>query len=101
MAQVEVEAFQRPMTPERAVDRSSPVVVQKIERASEVVQEVGRRVTQDAFDRGADVVEMWWRTGDEVPHDVGRLVGEIAKACFALGEADLGDVSLGDIASDG
>src|SRR4051794_5682767 len=98
--QAEIEAFERTLAPERAVDGGSTLVVEKIEGAREVVEKVRRRVTEDALDRGADIVEMWLRTGYEVPDDVGRFVSEIAKACFTLGQPELGEVSFGDIAAD-
>ena len=70
-----------------AGDQHLTVVVEHVEERGVVLEEDRRRVPEDVLDRRAHVVEVGSRLSDEPPHDVGRLVGEIAEPGLALGQA--------------
>ena len=76
-----------------------PTVGEPIEE-SEVVDQFGRGVPQDALDGGAHVVESEQRFGADPPDDIRRLVGQIAKPRLALDEADLRQMTGGHVPSD-
>ena len=58
MTQVEVEMLDGLLAIERTLDGSSPLVVEELEHATEVVQKIRRRIAEDVLDRRTHVVEV-------------------------------------------
>ena len=101
MPEAEVEAVEDPLAVEGPLDRSRAFVIENVQHPAEVLEEVRRWIAEDPFDGWAHVVEMRGRLESEMPHDIGRLVREVAIALLDGGQGGLRVVPIGDITPDG